>query len=220
MIRWEPPDESDDHQDTGGIRLRSVTLSPTQSTHAAEKTISLIDANAFSELYEQTHLPVFRYIYGLHGGPAQDVEDLTAAAFERAWKTRRRFEGDRDAALGWLLVIAKRLVIDSHRRHRRRGTPADIEQMAIPAPGARLEDQALANERQQILWSLLHALPSAQREILVLRYVLGWQVRRIAAHLSTPENTVSVTIRRTLRRLRESWPPDVHSAGGRQEGDQ
>ena len=42
--------------------------------------------------------------------------------------------------------------------------------------------------------------------MLVLRYMLGWRVQQIAAYLETLDNTVSVTIRRMLERLRQQWP--------------
>ena len=60
----------------------------------------------------------------------------------------------------------------------------------------------------QVLVTLLQALPRPEREMLVLRYVLGWRVKRIAAHLSLAENTVSVKIRRALEKLRNGWPDD------------
>jgi RNA polymerase sigma-70 factor (ECF subfamily) len=44
---------------------------------------------------------VFRYIYGLSGGPLQEAEDLTAETYARAWKTRQSFSGNEEAALGW-----------------------------------------------------------------------------------------------------------------------
>lgn len=39
----------------------------------------------FQHLYEEMHMSVFRYIYSLRSGPQQDVEDLTADTFSRAW---------------------------------------------------------------------------------------------------------------------------------------
>lgn len=82
-----------------------------------DESAPLASAEAFSHFFEATHLSVFRYIYGLHGGPAADVEDLTAEAFLRAWKARHRFSGDAHAALGWVITIARRLVIDVCRRN-------------------------------------------------------------------------------------------------------
>jgi len=64
------------------------------------ESIPLGTPASFSDFYERTHLPVFRYLYGLTGGPQEDVEDLTAEAFTRAWRARRNFQGDADAALG------------------------------------------------------------------------------------------------------------------------
>ena len=61
--------------------------------------------------------------------------------------------------------------------------------------------------REQIVtvWRLLGTLPETTREMLVLRYMLGWQVKQIAEYLETNENRVSVTIRRALTRLRHDW---------------
>jgi hypothetical protein len=68
-----------------------------------ENEYAFPNADAFARLYEQTYLRIFRYIYGLSGGPLQEAEDLTAETYERAWKRRQRFTGDEQAALGWLL---------------------------------------------------------------------------------------------------------------------
>jgi len=38
------------------------------------------------------------------------------------------------------------------------------------------------------------------REMLVLRYMLGWEFKEVTEHLGMSENNASVTIRRTLHR--------------------
>lgn len=161
---------------------------------------------AFRALYTETHLTVFRYVYGLNGGSIQDAEDMAAETFTRAWKSRNRFVGDSNAALGWLLKIARNLVIDSHRKHARRKTDTGIDQMVIIAPDTSPEEKAIIAEQCRIMWRLLQDLPDTKREMLVLRYMLGWRVNRIARHFGLPENTVSVTMRRLLKQLREKWP--------------
>jgi RNA polymerase sigma-70 factor (ECF subfamily) len=153
-------------------------------------------------MYERNRLPVFRYIYSLMGGPADDAEDLTAETFIRAWKARHTFEGEPDSAIGWLLGIAKRLVIDNHRRNSVRQTsPLQADTKAETTT----EEEILLLQQKQELLSLLKDLPTDQREILVLRYMLGWKVNKIAAHLGLSENHVSVIIHRTLSGLREQW---------------
>ncbi len=172
------------------------------------RPVFLQDAESFCKLYEKNHLVVFRFIYGLQGGPAEEVEDLTAETFMRAWQARRRFEGDEEAALGWLLRIARNLIIDAYRRRKTRGTDQNIEDFQLPANESGPEEQADKREQLRLLWIRIGKLQDEQREIVVLRYLLDWPVYRIAAHLGMLENTVSVTLRRTLIRLRDSWPEE------------
>lgn len=183
-------------------------MSNPNTENATPETISLRDAETFQQFYARSNLIVFRFIYGLHGGPTEDVEDLTAETFVRAWKSRHRFNGNERAALGWLLKIARNLIIDTHRRQKSRGFSQNIEHHIILADEPNPEEQTQVREQVKVLWSLLHTLPSQQREILVLRYMLGWRVQDIGKHLDLKENTVSVYIRRAIKQLRQDWPTE------------
>jgi RNA polymerase sigma-70 factor, ECF subfamily len=70
------------------------------------------------------------------------------------------------------------------------------------------EVDIITREQIAILWRLLGTLPEDTREMLVLRYILGWQVKQIASHLDRNENNVSVTIRRALKSLQRDWPQE------------
>jgi RNA polymerase sigma-70 factor (ECF subfamily) len=172
----------------------------------------LQDSAVFSQLFERTHGIVYRFIFGLQGGPGHEVEDLAAETYLRAWKSRANFQGDDQAALSWLFTIARRLVIDSARRYKVRFNEmsfAESEEWLDQQPQSRGESpegQILRHEQFSILWNQLHRLPIERRELLVLRYMLGWQVKEIATHLNIAENTASVYIRRTLEQLRQDWP--------------
>ncbi len=171
-----------------------------------EPELSIANVEAFARLYDQNHLSVFRYVYGLCGGPQQDVEDITAETFTRAWSTRQRFTGNEQAALGWLLQIARNLVIDASRRNKVRAVDENANLESLLDANALPEADLLTREQTKILWNLLISLPEDTREMLVLRYLLGWQVKRIALHLDLTENNVSVRIRRALSSLRQNWP--------------
>ncbi len=166
----------------------------------------LQDALSFRRLYEHAHVIVYRYIYGLMGGPVEEVEDLTAETFMRAWKARRNFEGDEQAAIGWLIQIARNLVIDNYRRKKARGVDQELEENEISTNQDGPEQRLLTREQVRILQGLVLKLPAEQREMIVLRYLLEWPVNRIAGHMGMLENTVSVNLRRILQRLRENWP--------------
>jgi RNA polymerase sigma-70 factor, ECF subfamily len=173
-----------------------------------EKENAILHADAFTRLYEQTYLILFRYVYGLSGGPLQEVEDLTAETYARAWKQRQRFNGNDQAALGWLLRIARNLAIDLSRRRRVRDVEESIPVELLVDPHLAPEIDVITREQITILWKMLRTLPDDVREILVLRYILGWQVKQVANHLGISENNVSVTIRRALKNLQRDWPQE------------
>lgn len=162
-------------------------------------------------MYEETNLYVFRFIYGLLGGPREEVEDLWAETFMRAWRSRNRFDGSPEAALSWLLQIARNSVIDAYRRRQTHGTQIDIHLDQFQAPGPQPEEQIILAEQRKRIWKLIQDLPYEDREIIVLRYVLGWRVNQIAEHLDRKENTVSKQLSRALQRLQEKWQPEEES---------
>lgn len=171
---------------------------------------TLLNPETFDELYARTYLSVFRYLYGLHGGPVEDVEDLTAETYLRAWKSRRSFTGNLDgAATGWLLLIGRRLVIDKYRHDRTLIPQGDELPDDLPQLGPTPEHLLLMSENYQTLWLLMQKLPGRLREMLVLRYFLGWRVNQIGEFLKIPENTVSVTIHRGITQLQTEWPEEM-----------
>ena len=178
----------------------------------------LQEADDFCLLYQSTYVIVFRFIYGLLSGPQEEVEDLTGETFMRAWRKRRTFQGDNRAALSWLFRIARNLVIDQHRRNRSHPVDncvisesdftgwesSDQAWTDVENPG--IEDQVTLREQLSTLLTLFQSLPAEQREMIVLRYVVGWPVKQIAQHLEMKENTVSVNLKRILEHLRNQWP--------------
>ena len=171
-----------------------------------ENEHAISTADAFSRLYEETHLFVFRYVFALSGGPPQEAEDLTAETFARAWKARHDFRGNEQARVGWLLQIARNLAIDLSRRRKVRNVAEDIPLEQLFDPSLLPETDVITREQITILWRMLGTLADDVREMLVLRYILGWQVRQIAVHLGLNENTVTVTVRRALKSLQRDWP--------------
>jgi RNA polymerase sigma-70 factor (ECF subfamily) len=170
------------------------------------ENLDLSDQRVFSKFFEQTYVRLYRYLYGLTGGPAEDVEDILADVYARAWSSRYRFRGGPNAALCWLFRIAKNLVIDSNRKHKLVDEYQDIETMILPAPEPSPETEIISNERREILWRLLQTLPQEPREMLVLRYMLAWPVGEIARYMNKKETAVSMAIHRALKRLQQNWP--------------
>lgn len=164
------------------------------------KMQSLENPNTFAKFYDNTHLNLFHYVMASCGGIEDLAEDITAEAYLRAWKNRRSFTGTADAAFGWVLTIARRLLIDKFRVASSHPVVNDMDEDIAdgrPEPGAILVNREMTGQ----LIKALQCLPEDRREIVVMRYVLGWRVNQIADHLNIPENTISVTLRRSLQQL-------------------
>ena len=189
-----------------GKKRMSLLPRLASSTSKFPESFALDTAEQFGEWFTKTHRLVFHYIYGLHKGPLEIIEDLTAETYLRAWKARHRFRGDENAAIGWLLTIARNLLINSYRRRRFLRLDEDDERQVPSSTSLNPEVLLIRDEQHRMIRHLLQKLPFKQREMLVCRYLLGWRVKEIAQHLNVPENTVSVTIRRGLQRLSDEWP--------------
>ena len=160
----------------------------------------LVPPDAFSNFYEQAHLSVFRYAMVLCGGNQAEAEDITADAFFRAWEKRQQFSGSQEAALGWVITIARNLLIDHRRSENTHPADAFLDD-SLPDAGDHIETILVDDEQFQKVFDSIRRLPFPHGDILTLRYVLGWQVKTIAAHLGLAENTVSVNLRRALARI-------------------
>lgn len=191
-----------------GPNADANVMAASKNKRSRTKAPPLANAEDFGRFFDQNHLDVFRFIYALHGGPQEEVEDLAAETFLRAWRARRRFAGDGANALRWVLRIARNLVYDAHRRNARRQPPMDLEERKFTAPTAGPEEQLVLQEAEQSLLAALGELPEDRREMVILRYLLGWRVKDIAAHLGTAENNVSVSLRRALAKMRAAWPEE------------
>src|SRR5437762_12673169 len=74
--------------------------------------------DAFEELYRSSRDDVYAYVAGLLRDRSA-AEDVTAQAFERAYRRRRTFNPGRGSRRAWLFGIAWNAALDERRRRRR-----------------------------------------------------------------------------------------------------
>src|SRR5688572_178724 len=98
--------------DPNGNRSRDVTA--TTATLPATAT----SAFDFDALYRESRDDVFAYAATLlHDRTA--AEDVTAQAFERAYRRRSRYDARRGSPRAWLFGIARNAALDELRRRKR-----------------------------------------------------------------------------------------------------
>jgi RNA polymerase sigma-70 factor (ECF subfamily) len=150
------------------------------------------DSLAVSYLYERFAGAVYRYIRR-RVRDDRDAEDLTQQVFTRVLPALSSFE-QRGAPFGsWLLRVAHNVTIDHLRRRALAPPPAE----RVDGP-----DERRGQELSGVLLDALDALPPSQREVVVLRHVVGLEPSEIAARLGTTEASVNGLSHRGRRALR------------------
>lgn len=69
-------------------------------------------------------------------------------------------------------------------------------------PGNTCDDAASSFQSDPDLQAAIHALPNRQREVTVLRFLVGQSIREVAATLDCPEGTVKSNLFKAMRTLR------------------
>src|SRR5919201_1505020 len=76
---------------------------------------------SFEALYRRTLPRVYGYVASLLADRAA-AEDVTAQAFERAYRKRLSFRASRGSADAWIFGIARNAALDELRKRKRRAT--------------------------------------------------------------------------------------------------
>lgn len=129
-------------------------------------------------------------------GP-DDAEDAWSETFLAALRAYPELPPGSNVE-AWLVTIAKRKVVDEHRRRARR--PVPVEQPARverPDPGAEVPD-----ERAHRLWEALAQLTPARREAVVYHYVAGLPYAEVGRLLDKSEAAARRAAADGIRELR------------------
>jgi RNA polymerase sigma-70 factor (ECF subfamily) len=155
-----------------------------------------------AEWYRQHGRAVYNYFRFLGAGP-DEADDLTAETFFRALRAEDQYDSGRGSARTWLCRIAHNAWCDTVRRaKRRRSLPiASFRDLAVDAPSP--EERLLREERVASLLAAVSTLPTADQELIGLRYGSDLDFAAIGATLGVSEGTVRTRLWRALGRLRK-----------------
>ena len=153
----------------------------------------------FDALYRQSRDDVFAYAATLLRDRAA-AEDVTAQAFERAYRRRSRFDARRGSPRAWLFTIARNLALDELRKRRRAAGAPLPEPRPAPAPDEAAE---LAAQRDAVR-AALAGLPPRDREVIALKYHAELSNAEIAAVLGVSPTNAGTLLHRAMTKLREA----------------
>ena len=161
------------------------------------------DEAAVAELYDRFETLVFKVSRQLLPTKAE-AEDAVQEIFIRLWKTADRYDPRRAKLVTWVMLIARRHLIDRLRRSAVRPTESSIDAGATnPSetihPGKRSQE----SERNAQLYCRIAELPELQRTVIERAYLQGFTLRQVSEQLDAPLGTVKSALSRGLTRLRE-----------------
>jgi RNA polymerase sigma factor (sigma-70 family) len=154
----------------------------------------------FERLYAAEAQGLFAFLAYRTGDRAL-AEDLLADAFERALRSRGRFDRRRGSEKTWLYAIALNLLRDHARRAAAEGRALGRVDETVPP------DALEGVERREALERALGGLSAEEREAIALRFGADLSVPEMAKVLGEPLTTVEGRVYRALRKLRERLEP-------------
>ncbi len=151
----------------------------------------------FERLYAAEAQGLFGFL-AYRTGDRSLAEDLLADTFERALRSRGRFDRRRGSEKTWLYAIALNLLRDHVRRAAAEGRALD--RAGAPRDGEPSPQEAVEH-RDEVQRALAQLSPE-EREAIALRFGAELTVPEMASALGEPLTTVEGRVYRALRKLR------------------
>ncbi len=154
---------------------------------------------AFAQLWRDGNQALLRYLWVAMPDCAEDIAGETWLQVVRGLPG---FRGDERAWRSWLFTIARRRMLDEHRRRSRHPEapyaelPPDADPAVADAAATALGNLAVAELVQAV-----RELPAHQAEIILLRILADLDIETVARIVGRSPGAVRIAAHRGLRRL-------------------
>jgi RNA polymerase sigma-70 factor, ECF subfamily len=160
------------------------------------------DEQLLRQLYSDHAGVLLAYVNRLLGGDAAKAEDVVQETLLRAWRHPEAVGPQRESVgsvRGWLLTVARNIVIDQQRARSSRPAESFGLDQAATLPVIAPFDQVLVALE---VADALQALSAEHRAVIVELYYRDSTVAEAAQRLGVPEGTVKSRAYYALRALR------------------
>jgi RNA polymerase sigma factor (sigma-70 family) len=156
----------------------------------------------FAILFDEYQPRLYAYVRS-QVADRETAEDITAAAFERAFSRSHTFDPAKASPATWLFRIARNLVINHYASVSRQPVFYELaETGALASANLTPEQQLVRQEQHRLLLATMAILSERDQEIIRLRFFGRLTNRKIAEVMDLNEKTVSVIILRALQKLK------------------
>jgi RNA polymerase sigma-70 factor (ECF subfamily) len=171
------------------------------------------DIGALDELLREVRRAVVRYA-GAQRMSRDDAEDLAQEVCLAVVKIVPEWRETGRSMWGFVFTVARNKLTDGVRRQIRQGAIAravelddDISRGALAVADGDVgpEERAVTNDATKRMEQLLRQLPATQREVLLLRTVVGLSGKETAEALGLSPGSVHVLQHRAVTKLRSLY---------------
>jgi RNA polymerase sigma-70 factor (ECF subfamily) len=163
----------------------------------------------FEELVRRYQRPISAYVYRMVGD-YDCALDLTQEIFIKIYASLSRYRPEFKFST-WIYKIAHNAAIDHLRRNAGRersinnGTESEPQQLTIESKGLSPEQQSEREERRIEIESVVRLLPTAYRELIVLRHSQDLTYEEIVEVTGLPLGTVKNRLFRAREMMRQQF---------------
>jgi len=148
-------------------------------------------------LYQAYWDPLMTFVLRLTSGNRQQAEDVVQETMVRAWREAGRLDLSAPSLMPWLATVARRIVIDEHRRKQVR--PAESgEGVVADMP---VDDDTSATILRVAVAEAMRDLSPSHRQILNETILRDRTVNQAAEALGIPVGTVKSRVYYATRAL-------------------
>jgi RNA polymerase sigma-70 factor (ECF subfamily) len=185
--------------DEGGA-VWSATVGPESLDDDALAELAVADPEAFGVLFRR-HVTAVHAFVQRRCRSIDLADDLTAAAFEKAWRALPTFRNGRGGFRPWIFRIAANEMASHYRSESRRGRREQLVAHSESRIGD--ADEAAPHDRSVVLEALA-GLSARNQEVITLRYLADLSTAETADALGITRAHVAVLSHRALGALRSA----------------
>ncbi len=181
----------------------SAKAASTPSDHLQEwelvQRAQALDEVALASLYSTYYPKIYNYAF-LQLGDIHAAEDLASDVMLKLLESIKKYQFKGTPFSAWVFRIARNRLIDLHRRRKRRGEVNLTEPLAAMQIGPQtLAERALDRGQLQLA---LRYLTDEQRQVIVLKFIEGFDNASVARVLGRSEGAIKSLQHRALKSLR------------------
>ena len=149
-----------------------------------------------AKIYEEYSDKIYYYILG-KVSDSFAAEDLASQVFLKMVEKSDTYDAEKSSVSTWIYTIAKNTVIDYYRTHK---ITSELDETI--EEGKTAEDIIIENESLEELANALENLEQREREVIVLHYYDGMQLKEIAQKLKISYSMTKILHKRALDKLK------------------